>query len=269
MRSPLAPGFLFSVDNFGATYTTAAFGTAVAQGAGAHGKGTDVELISDTLVTEDCFGIAICIMATNAAAAIRNYLVDIKTDPAGGTTYATVINNLIANGSAVTAGGQWYYFPLFIKAGTAIAAATQANVGNGTANSIPRLGVRLFGKPIHPELLKYGSFVRTFGADTANSRGTAITPGTSAIGAYTASLGTTADDLWWWQGGYNVSDTNKILCAHHIHWRNTSGELCGGGGMGIVPPYMPMKSGSNVYMRAAFSTTPDGTVTCVAYGLGG
>jgi len=279
-------GFLFSVDNFGATYTSAAFGTAVSQSASANTKGADIEILSDASVTEDCYGIAICIMATNAAAATRNYLVDIKTDPTGGTAYATIINNLIAMGNSAATGGTWYYFPLFIKAGTAIAAASQCQVGSGTANSIPRIGVRLFGKPRSLELLKYGSFVRSFGADTANSRGTAITPGTSAIGAYTASLGTTAENLWWWQGGMSTTDasttesslfidvaagdaTNKIICAHHIKQNVSAGEHAGKMAFGIVPPLMPIASGANVYIRAACTTTPDSTNTCMAYALGG
>jgi hypothetical protein len=281
-----AYGFLWSVDNFGATYSTAAFGTVVPQDTAANTKGADVELIADSAVTENCYGIAIVFMSNNTSAAIRNYLVDIKVDPAGGTSYVTVIPNLVSHSNAATAGGFWYYFPLFIPAGSAVAASSQCQVGSGTAGSQPRMAVRLFGKPTHPEVMKYGSFVRAFGADTGNSRGTTITPGTTAMGAYTASLATTAEDLWWWQGGLVSSDatmsdnalyldiaagdaTNKILCAHHITHVTRAAENASKEAFGAVPPILPIAAGANVYARAASAGTPDSTNTVVAYGLGG
>lgn len=274
-------GFLSYIDNFGSTYTTAGFGTAVSQSASAHTKGSDVDLLTNT--AEDAFGIAVGICANNTSAATRNYLIDIKYRPTGGT-YVTIIPNLVGLGHAATSGFTWYYFPLGIPAGSDIGAASQCNVGNGTANSIPRIAVRLFTKP--NGLVKYGAYVEAFGADTANSRGSTITPGTSALGSYTASLGSLTRDLWWFQGGLCVTDTtmtesamwldiatgdatNKVVVAHHIRHNVSAGEHGGKDPFGIGLPIAQNQAGVNMYARAACSGTPDSTVTVVAYGLGG
>lgn len=279
-----AHGFLWSVDNFGGTYTTAAFGTAVSQHVNAHTKGADVELLGD--IAEDAYGISIHFAANNAAGALRTYLTDIKVDPAGGTTYATVIPNLLHMAAGAPNGFQNYYFPLYIPKGGSIAAASQCNVGNATANSIPRVGVRVYGKPRRPELVKAGSFVRAFGPNTGTSAGASITPGTSAMGSYTASLGTMADDLWWWQCGFSCSDTtmtalaywldvalgdasNKVLGLQHCQVRTDAAEHASKDAFGQVSPMVPIASGADVFMRAACSAAPDTGVSIAAYGLGG
>ena len=264
------------------TYSTAAWGTAVATHASANTKGSDVEILSDASVTVDCFGIAISLAGPNTAAAIRQFLLDLKIDPAGGTSYITKIANLVFGGGAGVSGGYWYYFPLFIPAGSAIAAAVQGSTGGLTC----RVGVHLFGKPTDMKNLKYGSYVETYGAVPASSNGTAITPGNTTKGSYTASLGTTGKDMWWWQGGITINDgtqsdmayfldvaagdaTNKKICATDIQVRGHASEYMGKDCFGIMPPYMPVPAGESVYMRSAAAGTPDSSITAVAYALGG
>jgi hypothetical protein len=53
-----------------------------------------------------------------------------------------------------------------------------------------------------------GTFVRTFGATTASSSGTAITPGTAAKSAY-VSLGTTVEPLWFWSFGIGINNASS------------------------------------------------------------
>lgn len=278
-------GFAWSASNFGATLSNTGIGTQVTSGA-ANTKGSTTSLLAGASVTDDVYGIAIGFSGGFTAATIRVWLADIFFDPAGGTAWEASprIENLVVNSPCLHNGGYWYYFPLFVKAGTSIGMAVQSN----NATSSLRGLVKVFGRPRAPELLKTGAFVKTFGATTASSNGTSITPGTSAMGSYTASLGTTANDLWWWQAGLAIDDTtqtnvgylvdvacgdasNKVLCAENIQMINAgtseqSGKSAFGTGLG---GHQPIASGANVYARAACSGTPDSNVTVVAYGLGG
>jgi hypothetical protein len=274
--------FHWSVDNFGATYTDAGFGASATSGGSANTKGAAVSLIAGASVTEDVYGIAICFSGGNASAAVRNYLADILVDEAGGSSWTVRIPNLLVNSAALGAGGYWYYFPLFIKAGSSIGFQQQC----GVASTALRCGVKLFGKPSRPDLIKAGSKVEAIGVNTGTSQGTAITPGTSAMGSYTAALGTAANDNWWWQGGFATNDTtqttllylldiaagdatNKKLCCENLRITNTTAEFMGKGHTGTRDNIRHIKAGESVYARAAGIAAPDNTCTVAAYGLSG
>jgi len=284
--------FGFIVDNFGSTYTDAALGVSCPSNASANVKSADVNLLNG--IAEDCYAIAICFVGSTAAATIRRSLVDILVDPAAGvgnsgSTWSVLIPNLLVFNPVLNlGGGVWYYFPLYVKAGTAIGAAHQCV----TAVAQPlRIAVRLFGKPSHPELCKAGSYVESFGVVLGTTSGTGITPGTGgAMGSYTASLGTSTENLWWWQCGFGYNDvsltsdeilwfdvaagdaTNKQLCLQNVQWSCFTGTGDQGGmvALGANLPYKNIPSGSDIYMRSisigvGVSTTPQ---VC-AYGVGG
>jgi len=219
----------------------------------------------------------------DASATVRQYLTDLLIDPAGGTSYTTtLIANLVANSPNLECGGFQYYFPLYVKSGVSFAGATQCSTGGATL----RMAIKLFCKPSRPDLVKTGSFVRTIGANTAGSNGTAITPGTNARGTYT-SLGATADDLWWWQVGHAINDTtqgtqgylldmavgdasNKYPVIENVPGisGNTS-EKAGKAADGGLPPIWFAPSGVTLYARASCIGTPDSSFSMVGYGLGG
>lgn len=279
---PYMNEFGWTVDNFGATYSDTGIGTSVTSGA-INTKGTAVSLIAGASVTQDALGIAVGFSGGFLATNVRQFLADLLIDPAGGTSWSTLIPNLVVNSPCLHNGGYWYFFPLYIKNGTSIGMQHQCS----TASIAMRGLVKLFGKPSRPEMWKVGSKVETFGANTGTSGGTAITPGTSAMGAYTASLGTTANHLWWWQGGLAINDTtqtnvaylldvaagdatNKKICAENIPLVNAgTAEQTGKSAIGTRGPYRHIKAGELVYMRAACSGTPDSSITAVAYGVGG
>lgn len=250
-------------------------------------------------ISEDCYGLAICFVGTENAT-IRRSLADVIIDPAagiGGTgsgtrgNWITVIANLYAAYSSVGCGGFWYYFPLYLKAGTAIGLDFQLNVSGVRENYA---GMRVYGKPSRPEAVKVGTKCETFGAVTASTSGTAITPGTNAKGSYTASLGTTANALWWWQCsiGYNDSTigggsasvheatfldvaystdggTTKVIVAQDIMATFTPTEQGGKSSFGSMIPTCQVPAGATIYMRAASTVAPNTTPTVIAYGLGG
>jgi len=290
--SPISNHFNFSVDNFGATWSDAGFGTSIPANASANVKGANTQVL--TGIAEDCYAILISFVGSNASATIHRHLADLLIDPAAGvggagSAWSVVIANLYSAYPSLGCGGYCYYFPLYLKAGTAIGFAQQAVV----AAKAMRVGVKLFGKPTRPELLRVGTKVQTYGAVTASTSGTAITPGTNAMGAYTASLGTSTFDQFWWQGGLGFNDTTigggtsisettfldvaasndggtaKLICAENIAATFSTTEQGGKEPFGSVPPVQRVPSGADVYMRGASTIAPNTTPTCVAYGLGG
>lgn len=287
-----ASQFNWNVNNFGSTYSDSGFGTAVTANGSANTKGANTQMLVG--IAEDCYWIAICLLGQGTSATARRCYLDVKVDPAAGvggagSTWATVIPNLYAGGPGLTSGGWWYYFPLFLNAGTAIAVSMQdINGGIGM-----RCGIACYGKPSRPELVKCGSYVEAFGAVTASTSGTAFTPGTNALGSYSASLGTTARDLWWWQTGHGYNDTTvgggtsitetefveiaasndggttKEICVSGVmgHWSTT--EVSGRGGLGLSLPIRFIKAGATIYVRAASTIIANATPTVIVYGMGG
>ncbi len=284
--------FNWSVDNWTATYSDAGFGVSSPGHASANTKGANTSMLVG--IAEDCYGMSICFAGGSVAATIHRYLVDILIDPAAGVgnagaSWTVAIANLYNYGASLGQGGYWYYFPLYLKAGTAIGTANQALVA---AKAI-QVGIRIYGKPTHPELLRCGTKVQTYGAVTGTTTGTAIAPGTNAMGSYTVSLGTSTYDQFWWQcglgyndttigGGVSISEstflnveasndagTTKVICAENLRASFSTTEQGGMEMFGARLPYREVPSGANIYMRGAATIAANTTPTCVAYGLGG
>ena len=241
LHVPCANKFLFEAGTFSGRPSDGAMGVQVTPGTGSYGS--YVEVISDTLITEDCYGIAICISQAATSTTARRRLVDIGIDPAGGTSYSSVIPDLLCTnaspyGNSTLIGGVWYYFPIFIKAGSAIAARA---CGNGAQTLY--VAAQVYGKPTAPEMLKVGSKVISYGVTVANPpTGVSVTPGTTNRGAW-VSLGTVAagDKPFFWQFGVDSSltslgtetfacdigigdATNKALVISAAQFRETTAE---------------------------------------------
>lgn len=272
-------GFNFVAGNLvGVRPAGTAQGVIITPGNNTYGSYTEV--VSDTLITQDCYGILINFNSGATSAAIRNMLVTIGIDPSGGTSYSDWINHLIASccppmGTGTS--GIWYYFPIYIKAGTAIAA--KASVNNATVGTV-RCNIWVFGAPSDPHNLVYGQGVETIGAVTASSQGTAVTPGTTSEGTW-ASLGTTSRNCFAWQSGFSINnatitalayffdiaaDNNaapNILQIDNIAWGTTAEQVSYRQGVA----YKEVAAGATIYGRAQCSGTPVSGCTMIAYGV--
>ena len=278
--------FNWSVDNFGATTTDAAHGTSVPSDAAAYTKGANTALLAG--IAHDAYGMTIMMGGGATTGTIRRQLTDILIDPAAGvgnagSSWSVKIANLFSNSPSLTTGeqGWWFYFPIFIPAGTAIGAAMQDVVGTSTI----RVGVRLHGQPTRPDLLMVGTQVQTIGADTANTAGTAYTPGVlGAQGSYSSSIGTLTYSSWWWQVGVGTADasmggiamaidvaanaTNKIVCLQEVLWRGGGNETCTKSAIGSIAPFQHIGAGQDVYVRGrTASSAADTTNTAVVYAV--
>lgn len=271
----------WEVSNFSSTnYTVAAFGTAVTPAA-SPSKGSYTALLNN--IANDAFGIYICVGASGTAGAIYGGQIDIAIDAANGTSWTLVIPDLTYMHTSIVFGGSWWYFPLFIPRGSAIAARALANTGTTAI----RVGVKLVGQPTRPELVRTGSYVETFNASTSGWGTTVVaasaTPG--AWGSYTASLGTTVKPLWWWQvsctfndsalvkyishwlevwGGASSSDKKLMECA----WNTTDTELLANCAptMGFANRWLP--GGSFLYARAMSTGAVESLQYPIIHGMG-
>ena len=277
--------FGWYLDNLGATLGYGGSGTQLtSHTVTANAKGTAVQVWAGSSITEDVYSVSVNIC--NPTVTGLRFFVDLLIDPAGGTSWTTLISNLAANTpNGNWSGGCFYLFPIYIKAGTSIGFQCSCS----TANSTIRVNVHLQGKPSRPDLVNVGSSVQTLGASLATTEGAAWTPGTQTMGSYTASLGTLTKNSWWWQCGILINDatqtqlvlganveagdaSNKLKCGDaFLHWEPGTAEVAG---KASIPqsglPIRNIPSGSNVYVRGWCSagTGPDSLNSVVVYALG-
>ncbi len=251
----------------------ATWGTSITPAVGS--KGSWAQVIAST--GDASFGILVNINSASTSNASRNYTVDIGVG-AGGSETVLIADLLGGNAGTYSVGPGWYYFPIFIPAGTRIAARAQGSVT--TAFSVL---VWLYERPINASQIRKGSFCETLGISGAE--GVVVVPGTTSEGSWT-SLGTTAKKLWWRQVGFQVrsSDTSHAGNAIHVDlavgngttfdviiadtlFITTSAEVTQNLPLTVGVEW-PVPAGSTIYVRAQNSAGLD-AYTMAAYGMGG
>lgn len=203
-----------NVQNTRPVVTATNYGTAVTVNVNTTTYGAWSQLASSTDVAYDVYGILININNVGASNSIRNALYNIGVDNAGGTAYDIKIPQLIGGSASpyyLGSGGLWYYFPLYIPAGSSIAAQAKGTV----AATNTGVAIWLFGLPRRPEAVRAGSWVDAYGIDNTNHRGTTITMGTTADGTLT-SLGTITRSGWWQQAAFTQADSSMTASAIHV-----------------------------------------------------
>jgi hypothetical protein len=253
-------------------------GVSVTPGSGS--KGSYVQLCSAANMAYDCYGILLWVTAGNTTATIRDILLDIGTDPAGGTSYSQVIgiNNIfVPQASNAIQGGRWFYFPLFIKAGISVGARGQASNASTFA-----VTARFFGRPSDPDMCMAGQYSETIGV--SGNGGTPFTCGNTAGEGSWTSLGTTTRACWWWQlaAGHNVGTTtaqmyffdlaygdgsNKHLIIENLPQINPGSAEASGNPLWPLG-YWYVPAGATLYVRGSASGTSE-TNEAVAVGIGG
>lgn len=157
-------------------------GTAVASGLG--------------VLAHDVHFIVLKTASTGTSGANAEIALDLLIDPAGGTSWAVLINDIAIGmtkaGSADTGTNfHEYFFPIFIPANATL--GFQAKTHH-TATIACRAMLWAFGEPSRPDLWWCGRGVETLGA--SGSGGTAVTPGnTGAWGSWT-NVGATTGALY-------------------------------------------------------------------------
>jgi hypothetical protein len=276
-------GFGLILDSQTARPTSSALGITVTADANADTKSGYQEIFAGAAVTHDVYGIRISGNVLGLNGETRMVLFDVATDPAGGTTYADIIANLgmMPMNTSFT-GANSYFFPLFIKAGSSIAIRHQCGTGGVNA----QFRVWLYCKPTRPESWRSGAYVNTYGATTASTTGTAVTPGTVSEGAWglIASLSRRA---WYFQACLLIDDSiitanqvydcdvavgdgsNKDIVLQGLSYYTTSGETAAPLAYPSFNECVREAPIANVYGRSQCSGTADSNCSMIVYALGG
>lgn len=278
------------VNECGLTISTTNFGlvTGATVTPGNNLYGTYVQLLAGAAVTDDAYGFWVNVNSLAVSGAARDAIAKIGLDPAGGTTYTDFITDLYVScagaHTGVGVGGIWYYFPVRIKAGTSIAIALSVNNATvGTAGA----QCQLLCRPSHPDLIRVGSYVRTFGSTPGTSSGTAFAPVSGSKSAY-VQLGSAiaaADSLWYWHLGVGINQSvvgnnnplacdlaigssttvNRIVVADQIILPTTAEVI----GYRVTGAAAIAKPGDLVFMRAATTGVLFTGWSAIGYGIGG
>ena len=273
----------WSFSSTGATRVAAAWGTSITPGNNTYGSYTQV--LSGANVAKDVFGILINFNSNASSATARDTIVTIGVDPAGGTSYTDYIPDLLASsaaGAIAIAGGSGihYFFPMWIKAGSTVAA--KASVNNATVGTL-RVRMQIFGLPRDRRNILVGTKCKSYGITAASSTGTSVTSGTTSEGTWTqlATIAST-DNPWWWQYGVGVNNgtitavsysadlgigdaSNKVIVGEDRVWTGTTGETWSDDGIGNG--YYQSKGGDITYGRIQASGTAITGLSMAAYGV--
>lgn len=179
-------GFLQRYTNQSGPSTTP--GTSVTPGAsGSEGSATVIATSGN--ITFNVYGIYLWITGGSSTGVSKMHLLDIGFDPAGGTSYTWVVNNLqVGMSGSAAQGGIDMYVPFFIPAGSQVAVRIQGS--QATAGTV-RVAAIFYGKPSHPETTQRMTKSETIGTVTS-SRGVVVTPGASAAeGSWTSIAAST------------------------------------------------------------------------------
>jgi hypothetical protein len=256
-------------------------GTSVTPGA-SNAEGSATVLATGSNLANDVYGVLLIIQGGNTSAQSKNHLLDLGWDPAGGTSYTWVVNNLTCGGSGPGDRPYVVFLPLKIPAGSRVACRIQGN--NATAGTVTVVA-HFFGRPTNPETVWAGDYSETIGTIT-NSRGPLVTPGSSAGEGSWTSLGTTSQRLRHWTVGVQLDDsTTNTQCVYvDLAWGNgTNFEIIMENvplwlpgtaeiqSMGIPWPnsYCDVPAGATIYCRLSTTlATPDSNYAVTAVGIG-
>jgi hypothetical protein len=238
---PGSPGWAYCSHNVTGTPSTTVPGTAVvANTTTAHADGAAVTLL--TALTHDVEYLVIGVHGNSTAATITRALMDILYDPAGGTSWTALINDLMvgyaASQIATTAGSgsaRWYHFPIWIPAGSTIGARTRSAVTSLST----RVFIFAFGGNRNPGSWWCGQTVTEIGITPGSSAGTTHTPGNSGTFSSWASLGSTTPAIAYAiQFGFSATINNLNNLTYHI-------EFGLGSGSQKIGPTIWMQTGSS------------------------
>lgn len=253
---------VFPASGFGRIYQqTAKAGVTVTASATAHTMGAWVTLIDP--LSYDLFGLWIAAAGVAGAATDTRMLGNIGVAPTGGGGEQVVIPYLdlgAADNRAGTLGKTWF-FPLYIPAGKAIRAQCQAVIVSDTTGVV----VGGFELPSHGFAEDAPQEWAQYGAQSASSRGTAVTSGSAAYGTavdVTAGAGTTRAHRWFHVGIDWGTNTDVSAGRYRVRLsRDSAGDDIVGiwdfatdgtelvvGPFPSFPSCVPLASGSLLYV---------------------
>jgi hypothetical protein len=236
-------------------------------------------------LAHDVHFLVIGVGGTSVASGAGNALLDILIDPAGGTSWSSLIDDLCVGmaaslGSAVTF-GYWFQFPIWIPAGATV--GVRCRTAHTADITTGKVVMTASGSPSRPDAWWCGQKVETLGVDPATSRGTDVTPGNSgAFGSWTSIGAPTTARIGSIQFSVNGTDaaaanerfhseigygSAKLPGSPTFHHMNTVSEIClPGAGFG-APIFCDIAAGTQMQARMTANFTSPETQNCALYGV--
>ena len=277
-------GFNWRVSNpaDGTEPDSGTWGASITPGNNTYGSYTEV--LTSANMAYDAWEVDIWFSENDVSAAARDTIVTIGVDPAGGTSYQPWAEHLLASCAYnnINQGfGIFYKFPVLIPAGSSVAA--KASVNNATVGTL-RCAIQVAGRPDFPERHQRGTFIDTYGAVTATSKGTDVTASDTTDGAWTSLATSITRPVWAFEWGFGSNNSamgnasilgdvgvgdasNKRLVLMNGLARHLNTESI------VKPAYLSLGRaavGDNIYGRLQGGPgTLDSTYSMCAYGIGG
>lgn len=278
------PPFYFNncTDNMTGTPHANTPGTTFTAGAN-DTDGTPVSLIS--AITHDVHFLVIAINGTGLNATITSTLADILVDPAGGSSWSTLINDLVCGYTAPSTAGAvsmntWYQFPIYIKSGSSI--GIQARTAHTANLTVPKCAIWAYGNPSQPEQWWCGTGVETLGVTPSTSAGTVVSPGASLVWGSWTDIGTstsiygciqagcnggtdtgTAIKGYIWQLGYS----STILPGSTYYFSSYTANEIGTRECSIIPTWCDVPSGTTFQVRGMCDSNSPEDQEWAVYGV--
>jgi hypothetical protein len=209
--------FANCTDNLSAATPAVEPGTNFSAGAS---NADDVAVSVLTAVPHDIHFLVVGFAGFNLTAVNGRALADLLIDPAGGSSWSSLIDDLVCGFTTITNVANavincWYCFPLWIKSGASLGA--RARTIHTVAITTGRCVIYAYGNPSRPDMWWCGQKVESLGINAATSSGTSITPGNSgAFGSWTSIGATTGARYGAIQFGLN--GTNATATGTYYHF---------------------------------------------------
>lgn len=219
--------FCNSVDNLvGTPSGTGVFGTNFTANS-SNSDGTAVTVLS--ALAFDVHQLVIAIGGISLASANSNCLLDVLVDPAGGTSWSPLIDDLVCGMTPIvgtaSGPGNIYAFPIFIKAGSSI--GVRARTAHTTNITTGRIVMWAYGNPSRPDMWWCGQKVESLGINAGSSKGTNVTPGNSGTYGSWATIGTSSARYGAVQFQMNGTDGSAVALGYYFQLGVGSTKLPG------------------------------------------
>lgn len=225
MSLALSNGFQQAIwqSNLPATPSTSQWGTRLTASGSTHTKGSWATLAT---ATYDVFGFWLCLNGSTTSATNTSQLLDIAWGTASSPENMVLPNWLSGWRNTAAIGPQVVFIPIFIPRGGIIQGRIQGVIAsdtldvlvflNGGASAVPYTGALFTGCDV-------------YGADTANSRGTAHTPGNTGAESTAANIGGTLSKNYgavMLAVGGTTGTTTMTAIAYHWELQIDSVTVC-------------------------------------------
>lgn len=248
-------------DNLDHTSAAGRKGVSVTGSGSAHTKGSWTQILAS--LDAPAYGLWVQIMDVGVSNQLHNVLLDIGYGP-DSSNVELLLPDLDAGAAGLAAGGdvhaKHWFFPIYVPSGVALFARLQSN----QTSKVARVAVWCAQRALYPWM---GGRVSAYGVDSANSRGTSVTPGAGTFSAWVQlSTGTARAHRYWTVAMDALADTTlnnqdvvvelgigpdssnvTTILRGAIHEDAT--EII----TGLFPPlgYAPVPAGTPLWLRAA------------------